>query len=157
MPDPISSGPSGWWGIALGILSFLLAGYREWANRQRWKVEDERRNLIEAKAKKPKLTLTYIKAEKTGQFEYTLPGFEIKNIGEVPITNFKIDFVFEPNCPEQSRKQIKERINIPTRLDSGTNFQEKIFLGPGGTINLTLVINADSMDEIKWTHKFVRG
>jgi hypothetical protein len=156
MPDS-SSNPSGWWGIALGILSFLLTAYRELANRQRWKAEDERRNSSEAKAKKPKITLNYIKAEKSGHFEYTLPGFEIKNVGEVLANNLKVDFVFDANCGEQTQKQIKERINIPNRLDPGTSFQEKIFLGPGGTISLTLVINADSMEEIKWTHKFVRG
>ncbi len=157
MPEPYSPGPSGWWGIALGILSFLLAGYREWANRQRWKVEDERRNSTEEKLKKPKLTLTYVKAEKTDHYEFTLPGFEIKNVGEVPVTNLKIDFVFDTNCAEQTQKQIKERISIPARLESGSTFQEKIFLGPGGIISLTLVINADSMNEMKWTHKFVRG
>ncbi len=157
MPEPSTSGPSGWWGIVTGILSFLLAAYSVWDNRSRWKIEEARRQKAEEKKNKPKLTLTYVKAEKSGHFEFTLPGFEIRNVGDVPANNLKVDFIFEPNCAEQSQKQIKERINFPQRLDPGTNFIGNIFLGPGGTINLALVLNADSMDEMRWAHKFVRG
>jgi hypothetical protein len=151
------SGPSGWWGIAIGAFSLALTGYSSWINKQKWDDEKKRQKAHDEKSQIPKLKIDYVAAEKKGQWDYSLPGFEIHNVGDVPAENFKVEFLFEDNCPEQSRKQILSYLKFPTKLDPGTSCRGTIFLGPGGSIYLTLVVTADSMDEKRWPNRFVRG
>jgi hypothetical protein len=159
MSDPSANGPSGWWGIVLSLLALLLTGYHEWNNNWKWKAEEKRRSAADEQAKKPKLKVTYLPAERISgpMSDYSFPRVKIENVGNVSATNLTFLLLFTPNTPKETQIEIRARFTTPNRLDAGTDFQASVFLGVGGSIFLTLVIKADLMDEIRWEHDFKRS
>ena len=144
--------------ICAAVVLIWQVGISRWVSipaRELSVIQLDRQKREEKERREPRVSFEYVRSE-YGRGEYTAPGFNVRNSGQVDIEDLKIEPLM-PTLNKDTQANILSLWSSPKRLSVGSSSFVQLRIGQGAIVKITVVASVAGRQFDSWDQDFTRG